>query len=97
MLAATRTDVTPAMPDIAPDLVNPHDPGPECGDTHCYSHGVDESDAGAYRVCFECKHVYRSPEELQREWTENAPPDLRDEPAPPADEIGFCPLCLHSW
>jgi len=86
------------MADITPDLVNPHEPSEACGDTHCWSHDVDESDAGAWRVCFECRHVYQSPEELQREWTENAPPDLPDRETPPAVErIYFCPLCLHDW
>ena len=89
----------PSPPAVtAPDLVNPHEPSEECGDTHCYSHGVDESDVGMWRACLECRHVYRSPEELRREWTDNAPPDLpdRDTP-PPVEQIYFCPLCLHDW
>ena len=85
------------MADIAPDLINPHEPSELCGDTHCWSHDLDEPGAGAWRICFECKHVYRSPEELQREWKDNAPPDLRGEPAPPVDKIYFCPLCMHDW
>ena len=85
------------MTEIAPDLINPHEPGPECGDTHCWSHGVDESDAGAWRVCFECGHVYRTPEELRREWTASAPPEMRDLDAPPAGDIDFCALCMHTF
>lgn len=81
----------------APELVNQHEPSAACGDMHCHSHYVDEPADGAWRVCFECGHVYRSPEELQREWTENAPPDMRDEPAPPVEQIYFCPLCVHDW
>lgn len=81
----------------APELVHPHEPSAACGDTHCYSHDVDESDVSAYRRCGECGHVYRSPEELQREWTENAPPDLPDRTPPPVEDIYFCCLCLHDW
>ena len=85
------------MADIAPDLVNQHEPSGECGDLHCYSHDLDEPDEGAWRACFECKHVYRSPEELQREWTQNAPPDLAGLAPPPVEDIYFCPLCMHDW
>lgn len=81
----------------APDLLNPHEPSRACGDTHCYSHGTDEAAEGGWRVCFECKHVYRTAEELQREWAANAPPDIRGRPAPPVEQIYFCPLCMHDW
>lgn len=66
--------------------------------THCYMHHSDESPEGAWRICGECFHVYRSPEDLQREWTDNAPPDLpgRETP-PPVENIYFCPLCVHDW
>jgi hypothetical protein len=80
------------------NLVNPHDPSPACDETHCWSHGIDEPGEGAYRRCFECGHVYRSAEELQREWVANAPPDLADPgKLPPAEEIFFCSLCGHDW
>ena len=39
---------------------------PGCGETHCHIHHLDEPGEGAYRRCFECGHVYRSAEELQR-------------------------------
>ena len=82
----------------APDPVNPHEPSGACGGLHCYSHGVDEPGDGAFRICFECGHAYRTPEEIQREWTANAPPDLPDrETPPPVEQIYFCGLCLHDW
>lgn len=91
--------MTPAMPDIAPDLVNPHEPGPECGDTHCYWHNVDEPAEGAYRVCGECGHVYRTAEALRAAFMDELAPDLGDLPGMPplADEILGCPMCLHDW
>lgn len=90
------------MADIAPDLVNPHEPSEACGDTHCYWHHVDESDAGAYRVCFECKHVYPTAEALREAWVDTAADGYAPEVptsagAPPAEQIYGCPLCAHDW
>jgi hypothetical protein len=89
------------MADVAPDLVNPHEPSEACGDTHCYWHHVDESDVGAYRVCFECKHVYRTAENLRQAWATEIAPDLRDHgpdpDPPPAEEIWGCPYCAHDF
>ena len=88
------------MADIAPDLVNPHEESEACGGTHCHSHGLDESDVGAWRVCGECGHVYRSPEDLRRVWADEVGPAYAPGPAPevpPADEILACPLCSHDW
>lgn len=82
---------------IAPELTAQHEPGPMCGDMHCHIHHVDEIAGGAYRVCGECGHVYRTAEDLQREWAENAPPDLPDRTVPPVEQIHFCPLCAHDW
>jgi hypothetical protein len=71
---------------------------PGCGETHCHIHHLDEPGEGAYRRCFECGHVYRSAEELQREWTAGAPSDLAGRMTPPAvSQIFFCPLCSHDW
>lgn len=90
------------MTDIAPDFVNPHEPGPECGDTHCYSHHVDESDVGAWRVCGECFHVYPTAEALREAWADvtadgyGLPPGT-DVIAPPVEQIHACPYCLHDW
>lgn len=54
--------------------------------------------AGAHRICAECRHVYRTPEDLQREWTASAPPDLPARETPPAaEQIYFCPLCQHDF
>lgn len=75
-----------------------HEPSDACAAVHCWGHDVDEDSEGAWRVCFECKHAYRSPDELQREWVANAPPDLPDrETPPPVERIYFCPLCMHDW
>jgi prevent-host-death family protein len=54
--------------------------------------------AEPFQICIECRHVYRTPEDLQHEWTANAPPDLpgRETP-PPAGKIYFCPLCQHDF
>ena len=85
------------MTGVAPDPASVHEPTEACAAVHCWSHDVDEPDPVAWRICFECHHVYPGPEDLQREWTENAPPDLRDGPAPPVEDIYFCPLFLHDW
>jgi hypothetical protein len=87
------------MADIAPDLVNPHEPSEACGDTHCYWHHVDESDEGAYRVCFECKHVYRTAEDLRAAFMAEVAPCYSAPPseAPAVEEIWGCPLCAHDW
>ncbi|MBX6386537.1 MAG: hypothetical protein IRZ07_26775 [Microbispora sp.] len=42
-----------------------HAPTDACHGVHCYAHHVDEPDAGAYRVCLECGHAYRTPGELR--------------------------------
>ena len=73
---------------------------------HCWSHDIDEPDQPCWRVCLECMHVYRSPEELQREWLENYPEDLEGQWGPPmprpakaipVKDIYFCPLCSHDF
>lgn len=49
-----------------------HEPTDACnrlrGSVHCWIHNVDEPYKGAYRVCFECKHVYRTARELRRDY-----------------------------
>ena len=90
------------MADLAPDLVNPHEPSEACGDTHCYFHHVDESDAGAYRVCFECKHVYLTAEDLRAAFMAEVMPCLVSASAPPiqpppAEDIYGCAYCAHDW
>ena len=83
------------------DLVNAHEPSEACSGTHCYWHHVDEPDDGAYRVCFECKHVYVTAEDLRQAWRDEVVPALREygreaEP-PPAEEIYACVFCCHDW
>lgn len=41
-----------------------HEPTDRCAGQHCYSHHIDEPATGAYIVCFECGHVYRTAFEL---------------------------------
>ena len=73
---------------------------------HCWSHDEDEADHPCFIWCFECKHVYRDEGELRREWLDNYPEDpegnwgaslVKPAEAPPAEEIWFCPLCMHSF
>jgi hypothetical protein len=68
-----------------------------CADVHCAWHEDDEDPANAIRVCFECWHAYLTLDEIRQAWIAGAPPELRDEPAPPAEEIYSCPLCMHDW
>jgi hypothetical protein len=76
----------------------PHEPTEACFGWHCHDHRIDEVSESAYRRCIECGHLYLTPEELQREWTANAPPDMPDRETPPAVErIYFCPLCMHDF
>ena len=100
----SRSRVKPrcAVTDIAPDLTNPHEPSKACGDTHCYMHNLDEPSTGAFRVCGECGHVYRTAEDLRMAWTDTAADGWAPEVptsagAPPAEQIYACPLCCHDW
>jgi hypothetical protein len=78
-------------------MTEPHDPTEACADVHCYFHGVDEPGTG-YRTCLECKHLYRTVQELQAEWQANVPSPLPDiSGPPPPEEIHFCPLCAHDF
>lgn len=76
-------------------LVDPHPQDEHCntGDLdHCMSHGVDESEAGAYRICLECGHAFPSAAALladhaalvERLNTTPTPPPL----APPSGLFG---------
>jgi len=90
------------MADLAADPVNPHNPTDECWPAHCFFHHVDEPDDGAYRVCFECKHVYRTAEALREAWAEVAVDAgvtrlALHVIAPPAEEIYGCPYCCHDF
>jgi hypothetical protein len=87
------------MADTAPGLIIPHEPTDACHDSHCYWHHVDEPADGAYRVCFECRHVYPTAEDLRAAFASEISPDLDDPAAepPPAEQIYACPLCAHDW
>lgn len=72
------------------------------GPDWCYSCGRNEPlpPHGAYLVCNECWHVYRTPGDLEetyrRKWNER----VGSEPAPnltKAADVYFCPLCLHDF
>jgi hypothetical protein len=43
-----------------------HDVTKECVASHCHIHHVDEPGVNAYRVCFECGHVYQTASDLRR-------------------------------
>lgn len=72
-------------------------PSPNYPDDWCFIHGIEEPfREGDYRVCGECWHVFRTPEELVAETAKyfdhpEAPP------VPTADEIWTCPLCAHDF
>lgn len=84
---------------------SPHDPTSACLTVHCHTHHVDEDDAGAYRVCRECGHVFPTARALRREhrrvW--------RDFPTREplryrirrqlvrASRIWTCPHCAHDF
>jgi hypothetical protein len=82
----------------------PHEIAGPCSDAHCWEHDLDEDDAGCYRRCFECRHVFRTADDLVA--VHNAEvaglnarnpgkPPIPDETGP--DRIWFCPYCLHDW
>jgi hypothetical protein len=51
----------------------------------------------AYALCAECGYVYDTPYDLISAWVEASPyARNRDVPAW-ADEITFCPRCLHDF
>ena len=80
----------------------PHEPSAACVGTHCYWHNLDEPGDGAYRVCGECGHVYRTAEDLREAWAD-ATVDAGVTrlalavTAPPVEQIYACPLCAHDW
>lgn len=81
-------------------------------DEYCAIHGFEPVPPGAYRVCGECWHVYRTAEELVDAY--NAQTDelkAHYEAQRPATagfggewahvrdpgQVHFCPLCAHDW
>ena len=94
---------------VAGPVTSRHEPEDCYGSPlHCWVHGVDEPHKGtAYRICFECNHVYRSEAELVKAYNEgqdeaneiakrNGWPLIRYRKKT-ARTIYFCPLCLHDW
>lgn len=66
----------------------------------CFFHGR-ETARSAFRVCFECGHIFRTERQLQREhhrlaWSISFPSWLRSF-VTPTDDIWSCPLCTHDW
>src|SRR5712671_4807396 len=50
---------------IAGPLADPHDAFTCYGSrNHCYGCDADEPDEPCYRACFECRHVWRTAEDL---------------------------------
>jgi hypothetical protein len=82
-------------PDVSSQL--PHLPTRRCDPWHCYYHHRDEPSSG-YRVCGECAHTYSTADDLKQTYLDYAPAGLtiivEDMTA---DEIYFCPLCLHDF
>ena len=73
----------------------------------CIIHNVFEvMGPETYRVCFECKHVYSTPADLEAAWTrtvreinqsaaEHNAPLISEHRS--ADEIYFCQECIHDF
>lgn len=76
-----------------------HRPTDACWPSHCSFHNVDEPGAGAYRICVECGHVYKTAAELQEAFMAEVALGLTVPPpeAPDAEEIWYCPLCAHDF
>ena len=73
---------------------------------YCHIHDVFEVlKPNAYQVCFECKHVYNTSQDLEeaytrivRELNKTAESDMREFPDhKPAYKIYFCQECLHDF
>lgn len=76
----------------------PHEITRECAPMHCHWHEVDEPEEGAYGVCQECGHVYQTEQDLRDAYAESADwPGESTDSAPEANEIYFCPLCIHDF
>lgn len=80
----------------------PHMPEEACGKTHCYSHGEDEEQSPAYRICGECYHVFPTAADLVHD--HNAEVQVMMAKwggsllvVADAGEIFSCPWCSHDW
>jgi hypothetical protein len=63
--------------------------------THCHWHDIDEP-GDAYRVCFECKHAFRSAAELLAEHSKHLA-EFGQEPETDPEQVYTCPLCIHDF
>jgi hypothetical protein len=50
-----------------------------------------------FTFCGECWHVFRTAKELVDTYMQEAPPRDTPRPRPEAEDIAFCPLCLHDF
>lgn len=78
----------------------------DCEDRHCEWHQVDESAVGAYRICGECGHVFKTPaaliqayELVGRRSRRHVVGAVDDYPLHgiAASTIEDCPLCGHTF
>ena len=75
-----------------------HEPTAACWPIHCLTHNEDEPDAGAYRICGECRHVFYSPSELlEAHLRVDAELGFTHVPPPHPDNIYYCPHCTHNF
>lgn len=61
-------------------------------DSYCHIDNELESTEGAYLVCPECGHVYRTPDAVLRAYN-----DVATHVTVMVSSIMFCPLCLHDF
>lgn len=72
---------------------------------HCWIHDIDEDiPDDVYRVCFECSHVFATPESLVIAYNEDIPElnkqiqtSILVKTLADVDSISFCPECLHDF
>lgn len=70
----------------------------DAGKSRCYiHHRLEAFDEHTWRVCFECGHVYQTPDALVDLELYEYGSMYANRPEPKADEIWSCPLCLHDF
>ena len=62
---------------------------------HCWWHGLDEPQAGAFRVCLECRHAYPCEEDLLADWRAHSPSSSDRQLRIMA--ACSCAWCAHDW
>jgi len=65
--------------------------------SYCYIDEAEEEITAESTVCFECGHVFRSDEEILKQYEQSFKELPHYKPKQNADEVFFCPLCLHDW